>query len=129
MIANLKRSKKRSWPAVIFSISLVFLAIGVVGFLVVTNWRISQKRAELQEKRNVLEKEIQVLEEQVANLQAGIMQTETDDYQTEKLYEEGYFPTGSVPIVVLPPEEEAAEEEKTTEKKNPWQKFLEALGF
>lgn len=129
MIANFKRSKKRPWPAIIFSIFLVFLVIGLISFLVVTNWKISQKRADLQERREILEKEIQVLEEQVANLQAGISQTETDDYQTEKLYEEGYFPTGSVPIVVLPPEEGTAEKEEMTEEKNPWQKFLEVLGF
>jgi cell division protein FtsB len=129
MITNFKKPKKRSWPAVIFSIFLLFLAVCLVGFLVVTNWKISRKRAELQEKRTVLEREIQVLEEQIANLQAGIMQTETDDYQTKKLYEEGYFPTGSVPIVVLPLEEEVAEKEETAEEKNPWQKFLEVLGL
>ena len=129
MVANFKRSKKRSWPVVVSSIFLVFLAIGLIGFLVATNWKIGQKRAELRERREVLEKEIQVLEEQIASLQAGIIQTETDDYQTEKLYEEGYFPTGSVPIVVVPSEEEATEKEETTEEKNPWQKFLEVLGF
>ncbi|HUW71820.1 MAG TPA: hypothetical protein VMV66_01345 [Candidatus Humimicrobiaceae bacterium] len=129
MVANFKRSKKRSWPAVIFSIFLVFLAVGLIGSLAVTNWRISQRRAELQERSQVLKKEIQVLEEQVANLQAGITQTETDDYQIEKLYKEGYFPTGSVPVIVVPPEEETTEKEKTAEEKNPWQKFLEVLGF
>ena len=129
MVTNLKRSKKRAWSAIVFSIFLASLAIGAIGFLAVTNWKISQKRADLQERREVLEKEIQVLEEQIADLQAGITQTETDDYQTEKLYEEGYFPTGSVPIVVLPAEEGVAEKEETTEEKNPWQKFLEVLGF
>jgi cell division protein FtsB len=129
MVANFKKSKKRSWPRLISLISLMFLAIGLVGFLIVTNWRTNQRRAELQEKRETLISEVQVLEEQVANLRAGIIQTETDDYQTEKLYEEGYFPTGSVPVVVLPPEEETAEKKGTTEEKNPWQKFLEVLGF
>jgi cell division protein FtsB len=129
MVTNIKRSKKRSWPAIVFSIFLALSAIGVSGFLVVTNWRINQRRTELRETREVLEKEIQVLEEQIANLQAGITQTETDDYQTERLYEEGYFPTGSVPIVVLPPEEGTAEKEEATEEKNPWQKFLDLLGF
>jgi len=129
MVANFKKLKKRSWPVVVFSIFLVFLAIGLIGFLATTNWKIGQKRAELQERREALEKEIQLLEEQIANLQAGISQTETDDYQTQKLYEEGYFPTGSVPIVVLPPEEGVTEKEEITEEKNPWQKFLEILGL
>jgi len=121
--------KKGSYQAVLFLVFLVFLAMGVVGFLVITNWRISQKRAELQERRDVLKKEIQILEEKIAGLRTGIIQTETDDYQVEKLYREGYFPIGAVPVVVLPSEEEAVEEEKTTEEKNPWQRFLEKLGF
>ncbi len=121
--------KKNSYQVVVFLVFLAFLAMGVIGFLVVTNWRISQKRTELQERRDILKKEIQVLEEKVVDLRAGIVQTETDDYQIEKLYEEGYFPTGAVPVVVLPPEEEAVEKEKTAEEKNPWQRFLEKLGF
>ena len=121
--------KKGSYQAIIFLAFLVFLAVGAVGFLVVTNWRISQERAELQERRDILKKEIQILEEKVTGLRTGIIQTETDDYQTEKLYEEGYFPEGAVPVVVLPLEEEATEGEKTAEEKNPWQKFLEKLGL
>lgn len=121
--------KKGSYQAIIFLAFLAFLAVGTIGFLVVTNWRISQERAELQGRRDILKKEIQILEEKVAGLRTGIIQTETDDYQTEKLYEEGYFPEGAVPVVVLPLEEEATEGEKTAEEKNPWQKFLEKLGL
>ena len=107
----------------------IVLAIGIIGFLIVTNWRIKQKRAELQERSEVLKKEIQILEEKINNLKAGITQTETDDYQTEKLYKEGYFPAGSVPVVVLPPEGEAVEKDETAGEKNPWQRFLDKLRF
>lgn len=109
MITNLRKSKKKPWSAVFFSIFLVFLAIGVIGFLVITNWKINQRRAELQQTSEVLKKEIQILEEKIADLKAGISQTEREDYQVERLYGEGYFPTGATPVVVLPPGEEKEE--------------------
>lgn len=120
--------KRKSYQATAYLFLLFFLGIGVVSFLAVTNWRINQRRTDLHEKINILNKEIQSLEQEVAGLEAGITYTETDDFQTEKLYREGYFPEGAVPIVVLPPEEEKKEEE-VQEAKNLWQKFLETLGF
>lgn len=127
MITNLKKSKKRSWATVFFSIVLVFLSIGTIGFLVFTNWKISQKRADLQEKIKTYEREIQSLQEKISSLQAGISQTQSQDYQLKKLYEQGYFEKGSKPVVVLPPEKK--KEERVLEPKNIWQKFLESLGF
>jgi len=120
MITNSRRSKKRAWQTVFFSIFLVFLAIGVIGFLVITNWRIGQKRAEIQEKIEALKKEIGSLEEKTAFLRAGISQTESKDYQTERLYREGYFEKGAIPVVVLPNGEQANKEEKISEEKNFW---------
>lgn len=124
MITQLRKSKKDSW---FFSIFLALLAISTIGFLVFTNWKISQRRVELREKIEALKKEIQILEEKNAALRAGISQTESQDYQIEKLYEQGYFEEGATPVIVLPQEEK--EEEKVPEEKNSWQKFLEKLGF
>ena len=101
MITNLRKSKKKPWPArppkfrrnlggqVFFLIFLVFLAIGVIGFLVFTNWKINQRRAELQQRIEVLKREIQISKEKITSLRAGISQTESEDYQTGRLYEQG----------------------------------------
>lgn len=117
MITKLRKSKK-SWSAIFFSIFLVFLAIGLIGFLFFTNWKINQKRVELQQKIEALKKEIQVLEEKNTLLRTGISQTESEEYQTKLLYEQGYFEEGATPVVVLPPAEK--KEEKTSEEKNLW---------
>ena len=122
-------TKKRRSYQVTTLFLLFFLAIGIVSFLVFTNWRISEKRVDLREQINILNKEIQSLEREVAGLEAGLIHTETDDFQTEKLYREGYFPEGAVPVIVLPPEGDVVEEEETDEGKNTWQRFLEKLGF
>jgi len=122
--------KRKYYQAIALFTFLFFLAVGIVGFLVFTNWRINEKRVDLRERINILNREIQSLEQEVAGLEAGLIHTETDDFQIEKLYREGYFPEGAVPIVVLPPEEEITEkEEEVPEAKNLWQKFLETLGF
>ena len=103
---------------VFFSIFLVFLTIGLIWFLVVSNWKINQKRAELQQRIKALKREIQVLEEKNTTLRAGISQTESEDYQTERLYEQGYVGQGATPVVVLPVGEEI--EEETSEEKSSW---------
>ncbi|MDI6602951.1 MAG: hypothetical protein QME57_02405 [Patescibacteria group bacterium] len=117
MITNFRKSKKRVWPAIFFSIFLVFLAIGVIGFLVITNWKISQKRAKLQRKIEVLKREIQILEEKTASLRAGISQTEREDYLVKRAQEQGYFEKGAIPVIVLPTEEKTVKKE---EEKNSW---------
>jgi cell division protein FtsB len=118
MITNLRKSKKKFWRTISFSIIPILLAIGVIGLLVFTNWKIKQRRAELQERIEVLKREIQTLEEKTAALRAGITQTETEDYQIEQLYEQGYFEEGATPVVVLPPEEEKGGE--VSEEKSLW---------
>jgi len=85
--------------------------------LVFTNWKINQRRAELQQRIEVLKREIQILEEKTASLRAGISQTESKDYQTERLYEQGYVEKGATQVVILPQEEKVVEEE---EEKSPW---------
>ena len=124
MITNLRKFKKKPWPAVFFSIFLVFLAIGVIGFLVITNWKINQKRAELQQQIEVLKGEIQILEEKTAALRAGISQTESGEYQTERLYEQGYVEKGASQVVVLPAEEKEVKEEEG--KSQNWWEWLKS---
>ena len=121
MITNLRKSKKKSWPSIFSLIFLVFLAIGVIGFLVFTNWKINQRRAELQQRIEVLKREIQISKEKITSLRAGISQTESEDYQINELYKQGYFEEGAIPVVVLPPGEATVREE---EKSQNWWEWL-----
>ena len=120
MITNLRRTKKGALKETFFLLFLLFLVILIIGFLIFTNWKIAQKRAELQKKIETLKKEIKILEEKNASLRAGISQTESEEYQTERLYKEGYFEQGANPVVVLPPKEKEKEKEKTSEEKSPF---------
>ena len=106
-------------------ILLGLLLLAVSGFLIFSNWKISQRRAELTAKIESLKKEIQILEEKNAKLQTGISQTEGEDYWKEKLYEQGFVEQGERQVVILPQKEE----ETKKEEKNFWnpQNWLEWL--
>jgi len=128
MITKNKKFKKQDKAQdIFFSVFLLVLFFGAIGFLVVSNYRINQKRSEMLEKIDSLKKEIQVLEQQNKDLEIGISQATSTAYQEEKMREQGYQKPGEQNVVVLPPENKTA---TSTEKtKNWWEKFLEKIKF
>ena len=137
----MKRIRKEGpYQTIFFSILIGIITFGLIGFLVISNWKIIQKRAELQSKIESLKKEIQILEEKNQQLRAGILETTKESYWEEKIRQEGYKRPGEEQVVVLreKPEEEKIKEETKAHKlkiyildalKNLWQKFLEKLGL
>ena len=124
----MKRIRKEGpYQTIFFPILIGIITFGLIGFLVISNWKIIQKRAELQSKIESLKKEIQILEEKNQQLRAGILETTKESYWEEKIRQEGYKRPGEEQVVVLPPEK--SQEEEVKEEKNLWQKFLEKLGL
>ena len=120
----MKRIRKESpYQTIFFSILIGIITLGLIGFLVISNWKIIQKRAELQSKIESLKKEIQIFKEKNQQLRAGILETTKESYWEEKIRQEGYKRPGEEQVVVLPPEKSQEEEVKV--EKNLWQKFLE----
>ena len=126
MLPKSRRFKKGGfWETTFFSIFLCLLFLAVITFLLYSNWKITQKRAELTSKIETLKKEIQILEEKNAKLRVGISQTEAEDYWKGKLYEQGYVEKGEQQVVVLPPkEEETKKEEKSFWNPQNWLDWL-----
>ena len=128
MIAKKKKIEKGSVLKKVFYSALIGIFLFVtVGFLVISNFKINQRRGELISQIEELDREIQVLQERNENLKAGIVQAETDIYWEEKLREQGYKKPGEEQVVVLPPENDKAT--STVEEKNIFEKFLEKIGF
>jgi len=124
----MKRIRKEGpYQTIFFPILIGIITFGLIGFLVISNWKIIQKRAELQSKIESLKKEIQILEEKNQQLRAGILETTKESYWEEKIRQEGYKRPGEEQVVVLPPEK--SQEAEVKEQKNLWQKFLEKLGL
>ena len=122
-----KLKKNSSFQSALFAVIVVIFLIGTVGFLVISNWRINQKRADLTNQIKELEKEIQEFEAKNQELKAGIIETGDETYWEGKLREQGYKKPGEEAVVVLPAEENNT---TSTEKgKSLWENFLEKIGF
>ena len=101
MIAkNKKKQKDSSLSAIFFSVILLGIMFVMVGFLVVSNWKIGNKRADLRIRINDLQQEIQELEKEKQGLQAGIQLVTEDEYVEEKIRNQGYKKPGEEVVVV-----------------------------
>ena len=127
MLHKNKKNKKGSWQPIFFSVLTGVALFVIVGFLIYSNLRINQRRAELLAKIEPLKQEIQMLEEKNRKLRSGIVDTEEDVYWEEKVREQGYKKPEEEAVVILPPEENG--EELVEEEKSFWQKLVEKLGF
>ena len=127
MISKSRRIRKDSHQTIFFSILIGSLLVAVIGFLIFSNLKISQRRAELTTKIEDFKKEIQILEKKNQELRAGITQTESESYWEERIREQGYKKPGEEQIVVLPPEE--VKEGETGGQESFWQRILEKIGF
>jgi len=104
----------------------VVLLIGAFGFLIFSNWKISQRRSVLKNQIEFLRKEIQLAEERKTKLEAGILDTGKESYWEGKIREQGYKKEGEEQVVILPPSES---ENNVTVEKNFWQQFLDRFKF
>ncbi len=130
MIQRIRKFKKgRSRQTILFSVFLILLFFLAIGFLIISNWRINQRRSGLTSQVRNLQEEIQVLEKKNQELKAGISQTSSQSYLEEVARESlGLKKPGEEVVVVLPPPEEE-KEVKEEEEKGILERFLEKLKF
>ncbi len=122
-----KYRKKRGKPFqnIFLPLFLGFLFLIIIISLIISNWKISKRRSELNERTLRLIQEIQILEERNEQLKAGVSQTLQSDYAEKILREKGlYKKKGEKMVVILPPEEE---EKNKKEEKSIWEKILGKL--
>ena len=102
MAVKIPRAKKKK--TLKSRLVLVFggmAALGVVVFLAVSNWRIYQDRRVIQANIEELHEQIQIMEERRTVLQAGLAATQGEDFQEEKMRDQGYKKPGEEVIAVL----------------------------
>lgn len=127
MITKVKKNKSKVFQNVFSAIFLGALTLGFIAFFIISDFRITQRRKEMQGQINSLQKEIQSVQEKNAKLAEGISQTGKDAYWEEKIREQGYKKPGEEQVVVLPPQESATG--SSQQQKNLWQKILDKIGF
>jgi cell division protein FtsB len=102
MVAIFKKTKKRtSWQTVLMSVMLGILFLGLMGFLLVSNWKINKKRQELNQEIRQLEKQTEILRERKKTLEAGLSQSQAEGFQEEKIRDQGYKKPGEEVIAIL----------------------------
>ncbi|MFH1181298.1 MAG: septum formation initiator family protein [bacterium] len=122
MLAKNRKYKREKNQALLFSIFIAILTLGMISFLIISDYRINKKRVELSEQIKKYQKDIQELEERNAQLKAGITQTQQESYWEEKAREQGYKKPGEEQVVVVPPAEKTGQ--KSEGSQNFWQKIL-----
>ena len=126
MISKSRRFRKYSHQIIFFSVLIGSLLVLVIGFLIFSNLKISQRRAELTTKIEDLKKEIQIFEKKNQELRAGITKTLSESYWEERIREQGYKKPGEEQIVILPSEEVEKEEEKTFWNPQNWWEWVKS---
>ena len=123
-----KTRKKRSYQSLFASAFILILTLGLIGFLVISNWKINQRKSELMSIIESLKEEIQTLEEKKAKWQAGIDMIQSEEnVETVAKDKLGLKKPGEEVVSIK--QEQNEEEVKQEEKKSFWQKIWEKLNF
>jgi cell division protein FtsB len=113
MVAKIKKNKRDSkW---FFPVFLGFLLIIIIVFLVISNFRIIQKRLKMDEEEKYLQEQLMIIEERSEELQFQAVQSVADDYlETEARERFNLKKPGEKVVTIIPSEEEGNE---NTERK------------
>ena len=118
MIAKFKTIKKASsWRDIIFPVLMVSILVIIVGFLVVSNYRINKKRAEMGVRIDELKAEIQILEERRQGLEAKISQVDQDSYLEKEARERfNLKKSGEEVVAIIQPDGKSEKSKKTSKQ-------------
>lgn len=124
MISEKKKFKKDSWQNVFFFVLLGVAIFTVVGLLIISNWKIGQRRAELDFQVEILQQKIWTLKAKRQELQSQISQTEGQEYLEREARDTfNLKKPGEEVVAILPLEEE----EGVEEEKSFWQKIWDKI--
>jgi cell division protein FtsB len=93
--------KKNSWKSKLAWAAAGLAVLAVIAFLADSNWRIYQNRQAMAEDIKKLQEQIQILDERRDTLTAGLNATQGDDFEEEKMRDQGYKKPGEQVIAVL----------------------------
>ena len=118
---KIKKQIKKQRKEKIFLISFSFFFLIVAGFLIFSNWKISQRKKEMLERIQSLRQDIESLNLKKQNLEQGILESEDEGYLEARMRGFGYQKPGET-AVVIKKDQQAGPEEVSSQ--NLWQKFM-----
>ena len=126
MIAEFKNKKKEKNYSIYFSIILGILVTVIIGFLVFSNVKMSQKKAALTERYSSLQEQLRLSEQKKKDLEAGISYQETEEYLESIAKDKLNLRYEGEQVVSVVKEED--KEDKIKEE-NFWTGFLNEIKF
>ena len=96
-----KIKKRKSWQSKLGDLAMGLAALAIVAFLAVSNWRIHNSRQDLSGKVKELREQVQILEERRETLKAGLSAAQGENFQEERMREQGYKKPGEEVIAIL----------------------------
>jgi len=126
-----KRTSKipSSLRTIVFLISGVLILI-IIGHLIISNFKMNQKRAEFNSRVDSLKQEISALEEKNKELKAQISWISEQEYLEKEARERlNLKKPGEEVVAIVPQEQENKQSLEAVESKSWWEKILEKLGF
>jgi len=118
---KIKKQIKKQKKERIFLISFSFFFLIIAGFLIFSNWKISQRKREMLERIQLLKQDIESLNFKKQNLEQGILESEDEGYLEARMRGLGYQKPGET-VVVIKKDQQAGPEEIGSQ--NLWQKFM-----
>jgi len=118
---KIKKQIKKQKKERIFLISFSFFFLIVAGFMIFSNWKISQKKKEMLERIQSLKQDIESLNLKKQNLEQGILEFEDQSYLEARMRGLGYQKPGET-VVVIKKDQQAGPEEIGSQ--NLWQRFM-----
>ena len=121
MLSKFKKNKKASFfRDLFFSVFIIIFILLIVGFFIITNWKINKKRAVLTARVESLRKEIQILEEKNKELKEEISQSGSEEYLEKVAREQLGLKAPGEEVVVINKEEKEEQPEIKQNEKNFW---------
>ena len=125
MITNFRKNKRanaRNKESLFFSVILTIIFFVVIGFLIVSNIKISQKKNALNARIEILRQEVLELQQKKHKLESQISQTDMESYLEEQARERFNLKKPGEEVVAFYKQE--SEERNQQEQKTFWQKVL-----
>ncbi|MCK4781888.1 septum formation initiator family protein [Candidatus Parcubacteria bacterium] len=139
MITKYRKFKRPSKTSLFFhpylrKVFFVFFGVLIsiiIGHLIISNFKINKKRAELDSRMDAIKQEISVLEKRNKELKAQILWTSEQEHLEKQARERLNLKKPGEKVVTIVPqkEQESKEFSETIKPKSWWQKILEKLGF
>lgn len=131
MKLRLGKLERNSERAVFLSVFLGLLLFGIAGFLAISNWKINQKRTELNSRAESLNKEIQILEERNKELQARILRSSEESFLEKEAREKFNLkkPGEEAEAIIILPSPESKNEEKKSDEEEKSEAWIDPLDW